>query len=327
MPDNFVHFGDVEPRPGFLRAWERAKNRHALWFAECFAEFLGVFIFTVVGTGATLAYNLGSIAKLTGIGSLFSVGLSYVVGITLAVVICAPVSGAHLSPGVTIAAVIFKGFSPFKAVRYVIAQILGSFVACLVVYVQYHEQIKAATHALKLQGTFDRINFTAHGIAGSFAMYAPVGSSLKYVFFNEFVCTFLLGMVIWACIDPTNFYVPTSLLPVYIALGYGMIIWAFDPAGLATNTARDVGGRMMAIAVWGPEASGGAYAAIAALTNILAICVALVVYEALFADSSRVISPDRRIQLGAKMAESEHRNGRSTTNVSESYGSTEKVNA
>lgn len=44
---------------------------------------------------------------------------------------------------------------------------------------------------------------------------------------------------------------------------------------------------MMAVAIWGSKASGGAYAAIAALTNILATLIALVVYEAIFTDSSR----------------------------------------
>ncbi|KAF9648614.1 aquaporin-like protein [Thelephora ganbajun] len=327
MSDKFVHFGDLEPRAGLLRAWERARNKHASWFAECFAEFLGVFIYTFAGTGATLAYNLGNIAKLSGVGSLLGIGLSYAIGIILAIAICAPVSGAHLSPAITIVAALFKGFPPLRAVRYVIAQILGSFIACLVIYVQYHDQIKTISHALEAQGVLNRINFTPQGIAGSFALYAPVGSSLKYVFFNEFVCTFLLGMVIWACVDPTNFYVPTSSFSVVIAFGYAMIIWGYAPAGLAANTARDVGGRMMAVAIWGTKASGGAYAAIAALTNILATWVALVVYEAFFADSSRVVSPDRRLHLGAKMAELEHRNGTSSANGSQPYGSSEKVGA
>jgi len=202
-------------------------------------------------------------------------------------------------------AALFKGFPPLKAVRYIVAQILGAFVACLVIYVQYHDQIETITHVLEAQGALDRINFTPQGIAGSFALYAPAGSSLVYVFINEFVCvstpsirrspyhylppcqTFILGMVIWACVDPTNFYVPTSFFSVVIALGYAMIIWGYAPIGLAANTARDVGGRMMAVAIWGPKASGGTYAAIGALTNILATWVALVVYEALFVDSSR----------------------------------------
>jgi len=37
---------------------------------------------------------------------------------------------------------------------------------------------------------------------------------------------------------------------------------------VAANSARDVGGRLAAMSIWGMEASGGKYAALAALTNI-----------------------------------------------------------
>jgi len=268
-----------------------------------------------------MAYNLGTLAKVDGVGSLLGIGIAYAVGIILAISVAGPVSGAHLSPAITITAMLFKKFPPLKAARYIVAQILGSFIACLVIYAQYHDQIKKLTHGLQAAGVFDIVNYTPQGIAGVFALYAPTGASLKFVFLNEFVCTFLLGIVIWACVDPTNFYVSTSSFATIIALAYGMIIWGYAPVGIAANTARDVGGRMMAVAIWGTKANGGTYAAIAALTNILATILALVVYEAAFTDSSRVVSPERRVHLGAKVAEIEYRNG----NISPA-NSSEKVN-
>ena len=56
---------------------------------------------------------------------------------------------------------------------------------------------------------------------------------------------------------------------------------------VATNTARDLGARLMALTIWGSKASGGSYAAIAALTNIVATLVAIMFYEFMLADSSR----------------------------------------
>jgi len=56
---------------------------------------------------------------------------------------------------------------------------------------------------------------------------------------------------------------------------------------VAANTARDVGGRLVAVAIWGSKASGGRYAAIAALTNILSTVIAYATYEFIFKDSSR----------------------------------------
>ena len=44
---------------------------------------------------------------------------------------------------------------------------------------------------------------------------------------------------------------------------------------------------MAAIAIWGTRASGGRYAAIAALTNILATVAAYAFYEFVFKDSNR----------------------------------------
>jgi hypothetical protein len=123
-------------------------------------------------------------------------------------------------------------------------------------------------------------------------------------------------------------------MPVIIALGYATITWGYAPIGLATNTARDVGGPMMAVAIWETKANGGAYAAIAALTNILTSSLSLVVYDSIFADSSRstepfklllrtlklrstflptVVSPDHLEHLRAQEAQLEYRTGKSFT--------------
>ena len=128
-------------------------------------------------------------------------------------------SGAHLSPGITIAATIFKGFPPLKAVRYIIAQILGAFVACLVVYAQYHEQIKTLSGALEAEGVLDAINFTPQGIAGCFALYAPVGSSLGYVFFNEFICVSVFCFCALSAVHGCYLLFATDFHPWYSHLG------------------------------------------------------------------------------------------------------------
>ena len=67
-----------------------------------------------------------------------------------------------------------------------------------------------------------------------------------------------------------------------------MAVWSYSPNGLAANTARDLGGRLAALAIWqDTRAGGGSYAAIAALTNIGATVLAAVVYEVVFFDSYR----------------------------------------
>lgn len=106
---------------------------------------------------------------------------------------------------------------------------------------------------------------------------------------------------------------------------------------------------MMAVAIWGTKANGGAYAAIAALTNILTACLSLIVYEGLFADSTRgtgpfniqsssgssdayshlsaVVSPDHYIHLRAQEAELERRTGKPANSSLEPNDSNDKIAA
>ena len=70
-----------------------------------------------------------------------------------------------------------------------------------------------------------------------------------------------------------------------------MLMARLLPPLVATNAARDVGARLMALTIWGLPASGGSYAAIAALTNIPATLLAVAFYEFILADSSRSAYP------------------------------------
>lgn len=131
------------------------------------------------------------------------------------------------------------------------------------------------------------MQFTPNGPAGIIALYLTPGSPLGYVFINEFVVDFVLGCTIWACLDPTNMLIVPAAVPWVIGLAYGAAIWGFAPVGLAANSARDIGGRMMALTIWGSDAGGGSYAALAALTNIPATLLGAMFYEFFLADSSR----------------------------------------
>jgi len=241
-----------------------------------------------------------------GIGSLFTVGIAYGVGIVVALVCCTATSGGHFSPAVTLVHVLFNGFPPIKAVRYITAQIFGGFMACLFVYWQYHTLIKDAEAALQAAGLYNTDNFSSLGPAGIFALYANPADPLGLVFLNEFVSDFFIGIVIAACLDPTNFYTPPVATPWIIGLTYGTAIWGFSSNGLAANTARDVGGRLAAIAIWGTKANGGRYAAIAALTNILATVAAYAFYELILKDSSRVLTVIRKEYHDSRVAQQEH---------------------
>ncbi|EJD06583.1 aquaporin-like protein [Fomitiporia mediterranea MF3/22] len=306
-PPKFIHIADVVPRPAALKAWERQRHRRAHWLVECMAEFMGVFIYCYAGVGSTASMVVGTLAEQPFLGSLLQVGIAYAVGIVLALTICASTSGGHLNPCVTIAFCVFKRFPWKKAPQYIISQILGAYVACLIVYLQWRTNILQVEELLAAAGKLDAIQFTPNGPAGIIGLYTLPNANLGVVWANEFFADFFLGLAIWGCIDPSNFFCPPHLVPYTVGLAYAVVIWGFAPNALAANSARDVGGRLAALTLWGKDASGGNYAAIAALTNIPAMLLAALFYEIFFHDSSRVLPPAQRDFLFGHKAHEEHR--------------------
>lgn len=303
---NFTHLADVVQRPRFLTHWERVRHRQAHWFVECMAEFTGVFLYVFAGVGSTAPFVCGNILG-ESLSSILQIGMAYSIGIVLALVICSSTSGGHFNPAVTISFVLFKKFPPLKAVRYIAAQILGGYVACLLIYVQYHHLISLAEATLEAAGRLDAVNFTPVGPAGIFGLYLMPGSKLGQVFLNEFICDFIIGITIWSCLDPTNFLATPVAAPWIIAFVYGIVVWGFSPPGVAANAARDVGGRLAAVTIWGTKAGGGSYAALAALTNIPATILGGLFYEFILADSSRVITSSHIEFLAGHRAHAEHK--------------------
>jgi glycerol uptake facilitator-like aquaporin len=284
-----IYLRDIRKRPGFLTVWERHRHHKAHWFVELFAESLGVFLYCYAGVGSTAAYIIGTLSSQAGLGSVLQIGFGYAFGILLAITICAGTSGGHFNPCVTISLVVFRGFPPLKAVRYIAAQIFGAYIACLLVYTQYKDLIKLVDEGLAAKGLLDSIQFTPNGTGGILALYTQPGANLARTLLNEFVSDTVIGLAIWGCIDPTNFLVPPAAGPWVISFAYAVVIWGFAPPGLAANSARDIGGRLAALSIWGLKASGGNYAALAALTNIPAMLFAVVLYEFFLTDSSRVM--------------------------------------
>lgn len=300
-----VHLADVQTRPRVFTMWERYRHRQAHWFVECVAETMGVFFYVYAGVGSTAGFVIGNIAN-ESISSVLQIGFAYAFGILFALITCGSTSGGHFNPAVTICQVLYRGFPVVKACRYIVAQILGAFLAALFVYVQWRVNIRATEAALLAEGKWDSVMFTPQGLAGIFALYAPAGSNLGQVLLNEFVCDFLIGLVIWSCMDPTNFLVPPAAGPWIVSFSYSMCIWGYSPVGLSTNTARDLGTRLAVMAIWGTPAAGGSYAAIAALTNIPATLLAATFHEFFLADSSRVITPPHVDAMVGHHAHAEH---------------------
>jgi len=302
-----VYLRDFRRRPGYLAVWEKHRLREGRWIVELFAEALGVFFYCYAGVGSTAAFIIGTLTDQPGLGSLLQIGFAYAFGVLLAIVVCTATSGGHFNPCVTICLMVFKGFPPLKGIRYIVAQIFGGYIACLLIYVQYKDLIKLVDEGLAAKGLLESLQFTPSGTGGIFALYTLPGANLSRVLLNEFVTDTILSLTIWACIDPTNFFVPPPAVPWVISFAYAIAIWGFAPTSIAANSARDIGGRLAAITIWGTKASGGTYAALAALTNIPAMLFGAFLYEFFLADSSRVVSKGHlEYLIGRQKHEEQH---------------------
>nr|GAT58681.1 glycerol uptake [Mycena chlorophos] len=290
-PQSVVHYGDLRPhRPRILNHIERFRTKY-VWLIELYAEAFGVFLYTYFGVGSQTLYVLGNILKVEGASSVLQIGMGYGCGILMAITVCNPSSGGHFNPAVSCLHVLFNGFPPMKGLRYIVAQIFGAYIACLLIYVQYKSLFIDATLALEAAGPgiLEATFFTPNGPGGAIGLYLPAGANIGRVFVNEFVTDFILGTVIFACLDYSNDLIPPSLGAIVVSLAYTAAVWSFSAPGLAANSARDVGGRLAALTIWGRQAGGGSYAAVAALTNIPATLIAGFMYEVFLVDGRRAV--------------------------------------
>ncbi|KAJ7735827.1 putative aquaporin 2 [Mycena maculata] len=294
MPD-LVHLSDIRQRPRLYSAFERHRHTSIHWLVESYAEALGVILARV---GSQAVYVLGNILKVTNASSVLQIGLAYACGILLAIMVCSATSGGHFNPAITVTQLVFHRFPPLKGLRYLIAQLLGGYIACLLVYVQYKSLIVDAELALLAAGPgiSESVFYTPSGPGGIFALSLPAGSNLGRAFVNEFVVDFILGTVIFASLDPTNTLIPPSFGPVVISLAYAVAIWSFSANGLAANAARDLGGRFTALTIWGMPGMSPSVPSCWWLVRgdrrtyeIPATLLACVMYELMLSDSDRVV--------------------------------------
>lgn len=109
----------------------RDEMRQAGALKAAFAEFISTLIFVFAGQGSGMAFN-----KLTHDGSntpsgLVAAAVAHGFGLFVAVAISANISGGHVNPAVTVGAFLGGNITLFRGLLYIIAQLVGSIIACL----------------------------------------------------------------------------------------------------------------------------------------------------------------------------------------------------
>lgn len=202
---------------------------------ELCAEMVGTAIVILFGT-AVVAQVVTTGGTDAPAGGHDAITWAWGIGVTLGIYCAARLSGAHLNPAVTLALAAFKGFSWGKVAPYMLAQLVGAFLAALVVRFTYTDLINAIDpkHTIATQGIFSTLPGN-----GAYDV------SITNAFFDQVVGTAILVFVVFALTTATNNPPMANMGPLIIGLivvGIGMA-WGVN-AGYAINPARDLGPRL-----------------------------------------------------------------------------------
>ena len=213
---------------------------------EMIAEFFGTMVLILFGDGVVAVFGLFGPA---GIGAdswvliIFGWGLAVMLGVYVA----GAISGAHLNPAVTLGMAVTGRHPWSKVLPYWLAQVLGAFVAALILYFVYQGALANALAANHL-GIGDIASSVTYGGKGfGWIFYTGHRSfvGLGGAFGDEFIGTALLVGLILVIVDGRNQPVQANLNPLII----GFLIVAIGASfgantGYAINPARDFGPRL-----------------------------------------------------------------------------------
>ena len=187
-----------------------------------FAEFLAVAMFVFLGAGSVVVTANLTNGELTA-PRLFSIALAHGFAIAFLAYATANISGGHINPAVTFAALLTKKISASRGIMYAGAQIAGAIVG-----------------ALLLLAT---IPDAADTTLGAHALGADVSVGMALIM--EIVLTFILVFVIFStAVDPGGVG-PLAPLAIGLAVLVAHLV-AVPITGASMNPARSLGPALVA---------------------------------------------------------------------------------
>jgi aquaporin TIP len=235
----------------------------ATWRAVV-AEFIATAVFVLVGTGAVISAS----NALDGGGTAsFIVAVALAFGIAIAVLVAATarISGGHINPAVTFAAVMAGRMKVSTGVLYVAAQLAGAVVGSLILKTIIAGPIEGHLGANALN--------VYNGSAG--LLSSEVGDGAGAALLLEASFTFLLVFVVFAtAVDPKG---PRHLAPIAIGLAVlAAHLVCIPMTGTSINPARS----------FGPAVAGNFWTDhwVFWLGPLIGAGIAALVYESVFID-------------------------------------------
>ncbi|CDO69991.1 hypothetical protein BN946_scf184973.g1 [Trametes cinnabarina] len=215
-------------------------SRYRDLIKEPVAEFFGVMILIIFGTGVDCQVILSRNTKVAAVpfGDYLSLNFGWAVGTALGVWVSGGISGGHINPAVTIALATFRDFPWRKVPVYIFAQVMGGLCGAGIIYANYIHVIDIVEGGRHIR--------TVPGTAGLFSTYAADYMTSVSCWFDEFLGTAVLLIVVCAITDVRNGPPPPGLVPLVLfimILGIGAALGM--QTGYAINPARDLGPRLL----------------------------------------------------------------------------------
>jgi glycerol uptake facilitator protein len=204
---------------------------------QLWAEFFGTALLILLGDGVVAntiyATRLGAseVAPFAAY-NWNTIAFGWGFAVAIAVYVAGGITGAHINPAVTLAAIVRRTIAPGTGVLYIVVQVLGAFVGAFLVHMLYMG------------------NFVADGYQNVFYTGAAPGyETLVFnLYFSEILGTFVLVLGIYAIVDNVRNVGPGSNLWPFmvgiLVLSIGLSLGG--PTGYAINPARDFGPRLYA---------------------------------------------------------------------------------
>lgn len=228
---------EVEEAEHDFNRWSSTRRR----YKEPLAEFLGTLVAMLIGICANLSVKTSSDTA----GTFQSENWAWGLGITLGIYVAGGISGAHLNPAISLLLCLYRGFPFRKACIFILAQLIGAFLAGLIAFAVYRPAILHYSPTSSLNpsetGTAFYLNPTTWTGGG-------IGTGTGFL--TEFVSTAILGVAILALGDDSNAPPGAGMHALIIGLIVTVLTMAFGYSdGCGLNPARDLGPRMAAAAV------------------------------------------------------------------------------
>uniref|UniRef100_M4BD99 Aquaporin n=1 Tax=Hyaloperonospora arabidopsidis (strain Emoy2) TaxID=559515 RepID=M4BD99_HYAAE len=233
------YFGSHEPDIKAATEVSKPYQVKSPLLRECLAEFIGTMVLIMFGDGVVAQVKLGG----GNHGDYLSINLCWGLGVLFGIHASGGVSGGHLNPAVTTTLFLYGRIERRKVIPYIIAQVLGAFVAAFFVWAIYYPLL-------------DPVSLDRESTRSIFATY-PYNDdvSIGTCFLTEVVGTALLLGGIFALGDELNEPASPYTKPGAVALLVTGIGMAFGlNTGYAINPARDFGPRFFSLcAGWGSD--------------------------------------------------------------------------